>query len=97
MAVRRKHVPQRTCAVCRAVRPKRDLTRLVWTAQAGLVIDPGGKLNGRGAYLCDDPACWSRAARSSVLDDALRITLTGADRELIAAHGAQLASRAEET
>ena len=24
-------------------------------------IDPTGKRNGRGAYLCDDRSCWERA------------------------------------
>jgi predicted RNA-binding protein YlxR (DUF448 family) len=89
----RKHVPQRTCVICRQVRPKRELTRLVRTPDAGILIDPTGKRGGRGAYLCDDPACWREAARGDRLNDALRTTLTDEERELIAAHGMQLASR----
>lgn len=84
---RRKHIPQRTCAVCRTTADKRTLTRLVRTPEGEVHIDPSGKRNGRGAYLCDDPACWDRALESDVLEKALRTTLSDADRDRIrAAH-----------
>ncbi|HVO44339.1 MAG TPA: YlxR family protein [Aggregatilineales bacterium] len=76
-----KHVPQRTCVVCRETSAKRTLTRVVRTADNGVQIDPTGKHNGRGAYLCDKPACWHRAVDSDVLEKALRTTLTAQDRE----------------
>lgn len=45
------------------------------------MVDPSGKLNGRGAYLCDQDACWQRALDGDVLSRALRTTLTAADRD----------------
>ena len=51
------HVPTRTCASCRTARPKRDMDRLVRTADGLIHRDPTGKLNGRGTYLCHEPAC----------------------------------------
>ena len=75
-----QRTPQRTCVVCRATADKRALTRLVRTADDGVQIDPSGKRNGRGAYLCDQPTCWQRASDSDVLAAALRTTLTDADR-----------------
>lgn len=51
------HIPMRTCAVCRSVRPKRSMIRLVRTADGEVVTDPTGKLAGRGTYVCDEPAC----------------------------------------
>jgi len=51
------HVPMRTCAACRQVRPKRSLTRIVRGADGSVVIDATGKAAGRGTYVCDDPAC----------------------------------------
>lgn len=89
-STRRKHVPQRTCVVCRQVRPKRNLTRLVRTPDEGVQIDPTGKRAGRGAYLCDNPDCWEQAAWGNVLNKALRTKLTDLDRSQIAAHGGQL-------
>lgn len=77
-----KRVVVRTCVICREKDSKRQLTRLVRTP-GGIVVDPTGKLNGRGAYLCDKPECWQRAAVSDALTKALRVTLTDTDRERI--------------
>jgi len=78
--VKRKHVPVRTCVVCRQKDAKRTLTRLVRTID-GVQIDPTGKLNGRGAYVCDDPACWERIVKTSILNRALKMNITDQDRK----------------
>jgi predicted RNA-binding protein YlxR (DUF448 family) len=75
-----RHVPMRTCVVCRDKTNKRTLVRLVRT-ESGVQIDPSGKLNGRGAYLCDRASCWERAVNSDILSKALRTSLTAEDRE----------------
>jgi hypothetical protein len=85
MTLKQKHVPIRTCVVCRDKSGKRTLTRLVHN-DTGLVIDRTGKANGRGAYLCDDSQCWQRAAQSDVLNQALRTSLTPTDRDLLRQH-----------
>lgn len=51
------HVPMRTCAVCRQVRPKRSMTRVVRGLDGTVAIDASGKAAGRGTYVCDEPAC----------------------------------------
>ncbi len=76
-----KHIPQRTCVVCRETNAKRTLTRIVRTANEGVQVDPTGKQNGRGAYLCDQETCWRRAVETDVLEKALRTTLTTEDRQ----------------
>lgn len=75
-----RRVPQRTCIVCGMTSAKRTLTRLVRTAEEGVEIDPTGKREGRGAYLCDNPQCWEIALKGSVLSKALRTSLK--DRDL---------------
>ncbi|MBZ0308152.1 MAG: YlxR family protein [Anaerolineae bacterium] len=77
---RPRHIPQRTCLVCGTTSAKRSLTRLVRTKDAGIWVDPTGKREGRGAYLCDNPSCWETARTTQVLSKALRTTLTDADR-----------------
>lgn len=77
-AVRRKHVPQRSCVGCRQVEPKRSLIRIVRTSEA-VQVDPTGKLPGRGAYLHDRRACWERGLRGS-LAHALKTELTAEDK-----------------
>lgn len=77
---RRKHIPVRTCIVCKNRDGKRALVRLVRT-DAGIQVDPSGKMNGRGAYLCHHKACWERAISTEVLSKALKTTLTDEDLE----------------
>lgn len=87
---RQKHIPQRTCVVCRRQFDKRQLTRLVRTADEGVVIDPTGKRSGRGAYLCDQPECWEKAlGKARLLNQALNTQLSEAELDaLAAAHAA---------
>jgi len=75
-----KHIPQRTCVGCRAVLAKRTMMRVVRRADDGVVIDPSGKLAGRGAYLHNQRSCWERGLKGS-LANALKTTLTTEDRQ----------------
>lgn len=94
--VRRKHVPQRTCFVCREKRDKRQLTRLVRTPEGPVLVDPTGKQNGRGAYLCDDPACWDKLLHNGrLLNQALKTAVTTEMLNSIAAHRPEAASLEE--
>ena len=86
---RPKHIPQRTCGACRQKSDKRQFTRIVRT-ENGVVLDPTGKRNGRGAYLCDQPACWEKAVRKGLLNTALNTHLTAEESDLILAAKPQL-------
>jgi predicted RNA-binding protein YlxR (DUF448 family) len=77
-AQRVKHIPQRTCVGCREVLPKRQMVRVVRTAD-GVRVDPTGKLAGRGAYLHDQRECWERGLRGA-LAHALKAELSAEDR-----------------
>jgi len=76
MMLRPKHKPQRTCIVCREVKDKRDLIRVVRTPAGQLMVDPTGKANGRGAYLCRQTSCWEKNLPKQRLAQALKVTLT---------------------
>ena len=74
---RQKHIPQRTCLVCRQKTDKRSLTRIVSTKDNGVLIDLTGKQNGRGAYICDQPMCWEKIiTNKQVLVQALKTDVT---------------------
>ena len=77
---RRKHIPQRTCVVCRRVFPKREVNRIVRSPEGEVHFDPTSKAPGRGAYLCNDLACWEKAIDGNFLDRALKTKLTPAQR-----------------
>lgn len=71
---RQKRVPQRMCAVCRETNAKRTLTRIVRTSETTFEVDPTGRANGRGAYLCDKASCWEKAVSTPILARALRVS-----------------------
>lgn len=60
---------------CRTERQKRDLVRIVRTPDHHVVLDPTGRLAGRGAYLCADGSCWALALKKSALERALDMPL----------------------
>jgi uncharacterized protein len=62
---------------------KRQLVRVVRTAN-GVLVDPTGKLAGRGAYLHDRRSCWESGLTAS-LAHALKTELSAADRERLEA------------
>ncbi|MBN1639893.1 MAG: YlxR family protein [Anaerolineae bacterium] len=81
--MRRKHVPQRTCIVCRQPRAKRELVRLVRTPEGALVVDETGRRNGRGAYLCRERTCWEAALRGTQIAKALKIEVGDLERQML--------------
>lgn len=84
-----KHTPTRTCIGCRQTEGKRTFVRIVRTPQ-GVVVDPTGKLAGRGAYVHRSPACWEAALRGNRIEQALRTKLTPEERAALTAFGAGL-------
>ncbi|HSD79923.1 MAG TPA: YlxR family protein [Solirubrobacteraceae bacterium] len=55
---------------CGRIRPKPELRRLAVSGDQ-VVVDPGGTLPGRGAYVCD-AACARRALQRRALPRAFR-------------------------
>lgn len=75
MAVKQRKAPLRTCVACRSVRPKRELVRIVRTPGGDVRVDPGGKLDGRGASLCSAMDCFDRAEKTAALARSLQVGL----------------------
>ena len=66
------------CVACRTSRPKRELQRVVRTPERDVVLDPTGRLAGRGAYVCQDTDCLELAIRKGALSRALETPLPAA-------------------
>ena len=47
-----KSQPMRMCIACRQMKLKKEMTRVVKTADGDIFADPTGKAAGRGAYVC---------------------------------------------
>ena len=66
-----KKIPQRQCMGCRERKNKRDMIRVVRGTAGAVSRDFGGKVHGRGAYVCPDPECLKKARKSRSLERCL--------------------------
>jgi uncharacterized protein len=64
--------PRRTCIVCREVREKRELVRLIRRPEGTVVVDGAGRAPGRGAYVCRGPECVARLVKGARVSQAFR-------------------------
>lgn len=71
-----KKIPQRMCVGCQEMKPKKQLIRVVRTTDEKIEIDPTGKLSGRGAYICQELECLTKALKGKRLDKALQRSIT---------------------
>ena len=79
--IRPRRIPTRSCVACRTSRPKRELLRVVRTPDGRVAVDDTGRVAGRGAYLCRDDACITRAIDRGALARALETTIPPELRE----------------
>ena len=70
-----RKVPVRTCVACRRTRPKREMVRVVRTPAGEVMVDPTGKLSGRGAYVCPELDCVNVGVREQRLQHALEVQI----------------------
>ena len=70
-----KKIPQRQCMGCRERKAKREMIRVVRGTDGIVSLDFGGKMNGRGAYICPDPECLKKAQRSKALERSLEVEI----------------------
>lgn len=67
-----KTIPQRQCVGCREMKNKKDLIRVLKTADEDIIIDATGRKNGRGAYLCKAKECFQKAVKNNGLERSLK-------------------------
>ena len=65
-----KQIPLRMCIACRGEKAKREMLRVVRSADGMIDLDFSGKLPGRGAYLCDSADCVKRLKKYRLLNKA---------------------------
>ena len=64
-----KKVPMRSCIACRTSKPKKELVRIVKSGEE-IKADFTGRLNGRGAYVCNDANCIAKLKKQRLLNRA---------------------------
>ena len=63
-----KKIPVRMCVACREMKPKKEMLRVVRPKEGDVFIDLTGKVAGRGAYVCNDPACIRKLKKGRLLN-----------------------------
>lgn len=70
-----KKIPMRKCVGCGEMKSKREMMRVLKTAEEEIVLDATGKKNGRGAYLCFSEECLKKARKSRGLERSLKLRI----------------------
>lgn len=70
-----KKVPQRMCVGCMQMQEKSALLRIVKQSDGTVSLDPTGKKNGRGAYICKNSRCLQKAIQAKKLERAFAMQL----------------------
>ena len=66
-----KKIPMRRCVGCMESKSKKELIRVVCNKEGELFLDPTGKANGRGVYLCYQSACLTKAMKKNSISKSL--------------------------
>ena len=65
-------VPLRMCVVCRQMKPKQELIRIVKTTDGQVLLDKTLKAAGRGAYVCRAEECLQKCIKTKALNRAFK-------------------------
>lgn len=68
-------IPMRQCTGCREMKSKKEMIRVLKTAEDAIVLDATGKKNGRGAYICRSAECLEKAIKSRGLERSLKAAI----------------------
>lgn len=68
-----KKIPLRKCTGCQEMKSKKEMIRVLHTAENEIILDATGKKNGRGAYLCPSMECFRMAVKNKGLERSLKM------------------------
>ena len=74
MSAMRK-IPMRKCVGCQEMKSKKEMLRILKTAENEFVLDATGRKNGRGAYLCFSMECLEKARKNKGLERSFKQTI----------------------
>ena len=72
-----KKIPLRQCVGCGEMKEKREMLRILKTAEGEICLDTTGKKNGRGAYICRNRECLQKARRNRGLERSFKTSISG--------------------
>ncbi len=70
-----KKIPLRQCIGCGEMKGKKDMMRVLKTAEDEICLDITGKKNGRGAYVCKSRECLLMAKKNKGLERSFKMSI----------------------
>ena len=70
-----KKIPLRQCIGCGEMKSKKEMIRVIKTAEDQILLDATGRKNGRGAYLCPSMECFKKAVKGRGLERSLKMAI----------------------
>ena len=70
-----KKVPLRQCIGCQEMKSKKEMIRVIKTAEDEIMLDATGRKNGRGAYLCPSMECLKKAVKGKGLGRSFKMAI----------------------
>ena len=63
----------RMCVVCREMKNRKDLVRVVKTPDGNVLVDNSQKKDGRGAYICKNKECLEKLNKNKAFNRAFKM------------------------
>ena len=70
-----KKIPLRQCIGCGEMKSKKEMIRVLKTAEDEIVLDATGRKNGRGAYLWPSMDCFKKAVKNKGLERSFKTAI----------------------
>ena len=71
-----KKIPLRQCIGCgEEMKSKKEMIRVIKTAEGEILLDATGRKNGRGAYLCPSMECFKKAVKGRGLERSFKMAI----------------------
>lgn len=67
-----RKIPVRKCVGCQEMKSKKEMIRVIKTAEDEFLLDATGRKNGRGAYVCPSRECLEKAVRNKGLERSFK-------------------------
>ena len=78
-----KKIPLRQCIGCGEMKSKKEMIRVIKTAEGEILLDATGRKNGRGAYLCPSMECFKKAVKGRGLERSFKMAIPREDYETL--------------
>ena len=70
-----KKIPLRQCIGCGEMKSKKEMIRVIKTAEDQILLDATGRKNGRGAYLCPSMEGFKKAVKGRGLERSFKMAI----------------------